>query len=470
MKKIILITIISTFTLTISAQLDRSIKPSATAAKKIELAKPSTFTLSNGLKVIVVENHKRPTIAFNLSFNIDPFMEREICGNNEVTGELIRCGTTTRTKAQIDQEIDFIGSSINTSSNQITASSLSKHKDKVMGIIADILLNPTFPQDQLENIKNRRLTELMANSQEPSFISQNIIHTALYGADHPYGEVMTANTLQNISQASCKNYYNTYFKPNIATIVIVGDITLKEAEALTGKYLSKWAKGTVPTTTVSFPAMNTENKVLIGNKEGGNQSNISVTYCVDLKQNSEDKIKARLMNEILGGGSFQARLFQNLREKHAYTYGSYSELSPDKYVGQFTAYADVRAAITDSAFMEILKEMKVLSVELVSNEQLQLVKNSITGSFGRSMEDPATIAQFELNIDRYNLPADFYSTYLQKVDAVTPEDIKAMAQKYLNPNAAFIVAVGDSATLTPMLKKLSPSGEIGYYNYLGVKR
>lgn len=470
MKKIILSIFISTITLTISAQLDRSIRPSAVPAKKIELAQPSTFTLNNGLKIIVVENHKRPTIAFNLSLNIDPFMEREICGNNEVTGELLKCGTTTRTKAQIDQEIDFIGSSLNSSSSGIYASSLSKHTEKMMEIVADILLNPTFPEDQLTNIKNRRLTEIMANSQEPGYIAQNIIKTALYGSEHPYGEIMTAASIQNTTQTTCKNYYNSYFKPNIATLVIVGDITPKEAQKLTETHLSKWEKGIITTSSTPFPAAIQSNKVLIGNKEGGNQSSINLTYAIDLKPNSEDRIKATLMNEILGGGSFQARLFQNLREKRAFTYGAYSDLNVDKYVGNFSASADVRLAITDSAFTEIIKEMNTLQTELVTNEQLQLVKNSITGSFGRSMEDPATIARFELNIDRYNLPADYYTTYLQKVEAVTPEDIKAMAQKYLKPNNAFLVAVGDSATLTPMLKKLSPNNEIEYYDYEGKKK
>lgn len=469
MKKIYITLIISLYTLSLFSQLDRSKAPEGAAMKKVEFGKPSRFTLPNGLQVLVVENHKQPIVSFSLSLDYTPFMEGDITGNSNIAGELLKCGTKSRSKAMIDEDIDFIGATLRTYDKGIWASSLSKHTEKVVTIMSDVLLNPTFPIEPLENIKNQKLTELMANKEEPDAISDNIASSALFGEKHPFGEIVTEKTIQNISQKSCSEFYKTYFKPNIATLVIVGDITTEQAETLAKKYFSKWKRGKVATQIVPQPEPFNANMVAIAHKEGSNQSTIAVTYSLDLKPNSPDRIKARVMNEILGGGSFQAKLFQNLREKHAYTYGAYSQLSTNKYVGKFEAQADVRAAITDSAFTEIIKEMTALATDTVTEAELQLVKNSIAGSFGRSLESPETIARFELDIIRNNLSPDFYATYLQQLEAVTKEDVQAMAKKYLKPNNALLIAVGDSALLTKLLINKTAAGNLHYYNAEGKK-
>lgn len=468
MKRIFsIITLLTLATGLISAQLDRSTPPSPGPAPEVQIGDYDKFTLPNGLTVIVVENNKVPVVSYSLSLDVTLPAEGDLAGYIELAGNMLRSGTANRTKAEIDEAVDFIGATLSTGKKGIYASSLTKHSEELLDVMSDIVLNPSFPEEELTKQITQYKTGIQANKEEPSVIAQNIAGKLIYGQNDPYGEIVSEATLDNISTQDCRSYYNSYFRPNTAYLVIVGDISAKEAKKQARKYFGDWEKAAVPQNIFPYPEAKKEPVVAISNKEGANQSTILVAHEVNLTPGHPDIPRARVMNSILGGGSFNARLFQNLREDKAYTYGAYSSLESDERVGSFMASAQVRTSVTDSALTEILNEMERIRTEPVSDEELQLVKNSITGNFGRALEDPQTVARFALNIERYDLPKDYYETYLQRIAEVTKEDVLKAAQKYLKPENAVIMAVGNASDITDKMKAFSPSQKVTLYNYYG---
>lgn len=463
MKKHILIIFLLLGTIPAWAQLDRSKKPEPGPAPEINLGEAETFTLSNGMKVFVVENHKLPRVSFSLVLDNDPILERENAGYVSMAGELLRNGTKSKTKAALDEAVDFLGASLSTYASGAYASSLSKHADKIMELMAEVILQPSFPEDELEKLKKQTLSALAANKDDANVIASEVAQVLRFGKAHPYGEIVTEESVENIDIEEIKEYYQTYFRPNNAYFAVVGDIKKKEAEKLVKKYFGKWEKGNVPTATYPTPQPPKETVVALVDRPNAVQSVIAVTYPLELKPGSPDVIKSAVMNQVLGG-SFSSRLNMNLREKHGYTYGANSAISSDKLIGSFRASASVRNEVTDSSIVQFLHELDNIKKQNVTEEELQNVKNYISGSFGRSLENPATIANFAINIDRYNLPKDYYINYLKNIEAVTLEDVHQMADKYIRPEQAYIVVVGKGSEIEGRIKHF---GKLQHYDIYG---
>ena len=462
MKTIVII--LSILSSIIYAQVDRSKMPEPGLAPKIEIADYQSFQLENGLKVFVIENHKLPKISFSLLIDRDPINENDAAGYVSAAGELLRTGTINRTKDQIDEQVDFIGAALSTSPTGVFASVLKKHVDTLLNLMSDLILNSEFADEQLDKILLRMKSEIAMAKDDPSAIASNVRKVLLFGKDHPYGELTTEETIDNITLDKCKEYYRNFFKPNIAYLAVVGDITLDEAKPLIEKYFGKWQTGDVPQFTYKKPEPPAGLNIAIVDRPNAIQSVINIAYPVQLKIGDADEIKAKVTNTILGGGVF--RLFNNLREKHAYTYGAYSVLANDKLIGNFNAFADVRNEVTDSAVTEILYEMKRLKEEAVPDDELQGVKNYLTGNFVMSLESPQTIASFAINTERYNLPEDYYATYLQKIASVTSHDVKEAAQKYIKPEDNYILIVGNADLIK---QKMSKFGSLTFYDRFGNK-
>ena len=444
-------------------QLDRSKFPEPGPAPEINLGKPATFELSNGLKVFVVENRKLPRVSFSLIVDREPIFEGEKAGYVGIAGQLLRSATTNRSQDQLNEEVDFLGANLTTSSTSIFASSLKKHTGKVLDLMTDVLYNPAFPEDEFEKIKKRTISNLQQQKDDPNAIAGNVLGVVLYGKDHPYGEISTEETLENITIEDCKNYYNTYFKPNSSYLVVVGDVSKKEAQKLVKKYFSKWEKGEVPKPTYSVPSQPEKTKVVLVDRPNAVQSLIRIAYPVQFKPGADDAIKASIMNGILGGGVFSNRLIQNIRETHGYTYSSFSALGSDKLVGRFISGASVRNEVTDSALYEFMYELKRIGDEPVDAEELSVTKNFQTGSFARGLESPQTIANYALNIERFGLADDYYQNYLTNLSTVSIEDVQSVAKKYIKPENAYIVIVGKASEIAPKLEKF---GEIEYQRHL----
>ncbi|MDO9254638.1 MAG: insulinase family protein [Bacteroidales bacterium] len=445
--------------------IDRSIRPVAGPAPVIKIGDYQSFELPNGLKVFVVENHKIPRLSYSLVLDNDPVFEGEMAGYTGFAGELLRKGTTTRTKDQIDEQVDMLGASLNTSASGISANCLTRHNEALLTIMSDVLLNSNFKAEELEKIRTQSLSALEASKTEPKAISQRVNSILVYGDNHPYGENESEESVKKITLDKCTEYYKTYFKPNVAYLAIVGDITLEQAKPLVEKYFGSWQRGDVPKANYPTPKAPAKATVVIVDRPTAVQSTISVSYPVDLKPGSPDDIKVKLTNSILGGGTF--RLFNNLREKHGWTYGAYSSLQADKLIGQFNASAEVRNPVTDSSFTEILAEMSRIRTEPVPDDELNMVRNYMMGNFGRSLENPATVANFAISTARYNLPKDYYATYLTRLGALTSSDVQLIAQKYIRPDNSYLLVVGKAEEIAPKLKKFAKSGEVLYYDIDG---
>lgn len=462
MKKytfLLLMALVSTVTF---GQLDRSVRPEPGPARIPEIAEYKEYTLDNGLRVFVVQNDKLPRVSMSLIIDRDPIVEGQKAGVLEMSGELLSKGTTKTTKDDLNEEIDFMGARLSTSSTSVFGSSLSSHTEKMMEIMAEVAMSPNFTQEEFDKIKTQIESGLVSAKDDPNTMASNVMNAMLYGKDHPYGEVMTEETVNNITLEDCKNYYGEYFKPNHAYLAIVGDISPRKAKKWAKKYFGEWQSGDIPTFTYEFPAAPQGTRVAFVNRDANVQSVIRVGNAVNLKPGSEDMEAVRVMNQILGGGSM-GRLFKNLREDKAYTYGSYSSIGSDRLVGSFMATAEVRNEVTDSAVTQILLELNRIRKEGVSDEELRAAKNNISGSFGRSLESPQTVSRFALNIARYDLPEDYYNNYLSRLEAVTAEDVMKAAQKYIDLNNITITVVGKATDVAAGMKGF---GAFQYYDYL----
>ncbi len=467
-KKILTLALVVLITITSFAQLDRTKLPAAGPAPEVKIGDYDSFTLPNGLKVFVVENHKLPRVTFSLILDVDPVLEGKDAGYVSAAGDLLRYGTKNRTKDKLDEEVDFLGASLNTSATGVSASGLAKYKDKLLDIMSDVVINSNFTQESLDKIKKEMLSNLAVAKDEPNSIAQRVREVLMYGKGTPYGEQETEETVKAFSLDMCKQYYQTYFKPNVAYLAVVGDVNKKQIQPLVEKYFGKWQKGDVPKNTYQFPKAPLINKVCLVDRENSVQSVISVCYPVDMKIGNEDVIKAGVMNLILGGSS-TGRLFMDLREAKAYTYGAYSSLNPDRLQGSFLAFTSVRNAVTDSAITEVMNQLKKIRSDKVTDDELDRAKNFLTGSFIRGLESPETVARFALNIARYNLPKDYYKNYLKNLSAVTTDDVLEMAKKYIKPNNAYILVVGKGSDIAKNISNFTVTGKVDYYDIYGEK-
>lgn len=446
-----------------SRPLDRSVVPVAGPAPKIQIGQYQMATLSNGLKLVVVENHKLPRVSYTINLDIDPLFEGDRAGFAMLSGDLMKAGTRTRSKTQIDESVDFMGASLSTSSGGVSGSCLAKHSEEFLMLMADVVLNPTFPSEELEKSRKQQLSNLANEKTDPNSMSDKIGNVMKFGANHPYGETMTEASLKAITTDDLYNYFHDFFRPNVAYLVVVGDITFEEAQKQATKHFGGWEQKKVRELTYTTPLEPQGNVVAFVPLVGAVQSVIDITYPIDLRPGTQDAIVASVLNNVLGGSGFQTRLMQNLREDKAYTYGAYSSISADDVIGSFSAGASVRNAVSDSAVTELLYEMQRLVNEPVADSTLQTVKNIMTGSFARSLERPQTIANFALNIEKYKLPKDFYETYLVKLNAVTTADVLAMAKRTLRPSNAYITVVGNRE-VADKLVKFAASGKVELLN------
>ncbi|MDG1186143.1 MAG: pitrilysin family protein, partial [Schleiferiaceae bacterium] len=393
----------------------------------------------------------------------DPIVEASKAGYVSIAGDMIGAGTANRSKAVLDEEVDFMGANFGTSASSIRMGGLSKYTDQLVDILSDVLLNPTFPQEEFDKLKAQMLSGLQANADDPDAISGNLRGATLYGLEHPFGEVMTEASVEAITVEDCKSYFDAYFRPNIAFMVIIGDITAKDAQKKLKKALKKWAPAEVPHHEYAKTEVPTAQRVVMVDKPSAVQSVVWLGNVIDLPHGHADIEPLRVANQILGGG-MSGRLFTNLREDKAFTYGAYSNFGVDELNATFGASAKVRNEVTDSAITEFLNEIGRMRTEAVAEDDLIAAKASLSGSFGRSLESPASAANFALNIARYDLSADYYNNYLARLDGVTAEDVLRVSNQYMDADHLTITVVGKAQDVAG---KLSAFGAVEYFDANG---
>lgn len=452
MKKFIYIAASLFLTMTMQAQ-DRP-QPKAGPAPSININKPQSFVLKNGLKVLVVENHKLPRVSFNLTLDNPPYAEGTKKGVSDLLSSMIGNGTQSVSKNAFNEEIDFLGANINFWDSGASANGLSRYSKRILELMADGALNPLFVQEEFEKEKEKIIEGLKSEEKSVSAIAGRVENVLTYGKEHYKGEYTSEETLKNVTLNDVVLNYNTYFAPGNAYLVIVGDVNFKEVKKEVERLFGKWKKATAPQLTYSDPKDVQYSQINFIDVPNAVQSEIALVNLSNLKMTDKEYFAALLANQILGGGG-EGRLFLNLREKHGWTYGAYSSIGSGKYINKFRSGSSVRNVVTDSAIVEVFNELKKIRTELVSEEDLKNAKAKYIGNFVMQIEKPSTIAGYALNKETQGLPEDFYENYIKNINAVTAEDIKNAANKYFLADKTRVVIVGKAGDVLPGLETMS---------------
>ena len=439
-------------------------QPKPGNAPVVNIKKPQTFVLANGMKVLVVENHKLPRVSFTLTLDNAPFTEGNKKGVDELTSSLIGNGTKKTTKEAFNEEIDFYGANINFTSQGAYASSLSKYSGRVLELLAEGALQPNFTQTEFDKEKAKLLEGLKADEKSVPAISNRVVDVLAFGKNHPNGEFLSEETVKNVTLADVQNNYNTYFVPENAYLVVIGDIKFKEVKTAVEKLFGGWKKQTAPKNTYPSPENVANLQIDFVDVPNAVQSEISLVNTVNLRMSDPDFFPAVIANQILGG-DFNSYLNMNLREQHAWTYGANSSIGSGKYVTKFKASSAVRNTVTDSAVVQFVKEIKRIRTERVDPEVLRNVKAGYIGRFVMQVEKPQAVARYALNIETEKLPADFYEKYIQTINNVTADDIYRVANKYFLLDNMRIVIVGKGSDVISGLEKLQIP--INYFDKYG---
>lgn len=452
MKKFIYIAASLFLTMTMQAQ-DRP-QPKAGPAPSININKPQSFVLKNGLKVLVVENHKLPRVSFNLTLDNPPYAEGTKKGVSDLLSSMIGNGTQSVSKNAFNEEIDFLGANINFWDSGASANGLSRYSKRILELMADGALNPLFVQEEFEKEKEKIIEGLKSEEKSVSAIAGRVENVLTYGKEHYKGEYTSEETLKNVTLNDVILNYNTYFAPSNAYLVIVGDVNFKDVKKEVERLFGKWKKATAPQLTYSDPKDVQYSQINFIDVPNAVQSEIALVNLSNLKMTDKEYFAALLANQILGGGG-EGRLFLNLREKHGWTYGAYSSIGSGKYINKFRSGSSVRNVVTDSAIVEVFNELKKIRTELVSEEDLKNAKAKYIGNFVMQIEKPSTIAGYALNKETQGLPEDFYENYIKNINAVTAEDIKNAANKYFLADKTRVVIVGKAGDVLPGLETMS---------------
>lgn len=436
------------------AQIDRTKIPKPGPAPQIQLKAPTEFTLENGLTVMIVENKKLPRVSYQLRMDNVPASNGDKTGISGILGSLLGNGTTNIPKDAFNEEVDFLGANMSFGSSGGFVSGLSKYSDRLLELMADAVINPVFSEEEFAKEKDIAIQGFKTGEKSVETAASRVSNALVYGKNHPYGEFTTEETLNNITLDDVRAYYESQFAPSKAYLVILGDVDLSEIETHVKKYFSVWqAKASV---TRSIPQVNPNpqyRQINFVDMPNAIQSNIIVTNNIDRKMGDADYHASLIANYILGGGG-TGYLFRNLRDQHGYTYGSYSSIGQSRFgAAKFEATAEVRNEVTDSSVVEILNEIKRIRTEKVNPDVLKAAKAVYAGSFVQALEQPSTIANYALNIKLNKLPNDFYKNFLQKINAVTTDDILRVANKYFKADNIRIIVVGKGSDVLENLEK-----------------
>lgn len=435
------------------AQIDRTKQPTAGSAPKIKFSDPEQFTLPNGLTVLVVENHKLPKVSASLVTNIGPIKEGKKVGSLSLMGSMLNEGTKNLSKAQFDEKVDLMGAQVSLNSGGGQASALTRYFESSVLLMADALLHPAMTLESFDKLKTNRIAGLKASEKDAKTISSRVVNALAYGKETAKGEFETIADIEALTLDDINDAYKNYLSPANGILTFVGDITLAQAKTLATKAFGSWIGKKIPLSIDVLAQNSQETEIDLVDLPSAVQSEISLVSLIENPYSSPDYHALVLANQILGGGA-ESKLFMNLREKHGFTYGSYSRVGSGLYQTLFNAGASVRNDKVDSAVAEIINEVNNMRAGKINDEEIAIAKAVYNGSFARQMENPQTPAIYASTILINKLPKDYYRTFLQKINAVTAADIARVAQKYFNDKKARIVVVGKASVTKPGLEKL----------------
>ena len=429
---------------------------------KVTLPRATEATLSNGLTVLIMENHRLPLISlqYNLSGAGPIFEPANVPGLAGLTAQMLREGTKTKSSVQIAEQMDQLGATISaaaafgSSVTVINASGLSDNFDQWLALTNDLLLNPTFPVDELNRLKQRLKAQLRQQRANPNFLSTETFSKAVYGS-HPASVVSATNeSIDSITPEMLAKWHDERYAPQNGILGITGDVKAAEIVPKLERLLGAWKKSDLKETLPPNPKPAASKRVFLVNRPNSVQTTVALGN-IAIDRRDPDYILMTVMNQILGGGA-AGRLFLNLREEHGYTYGVYSNFAASKYPGPWRAGGDVRTDVTAGAMTEFYREFQRIRDEKVPASELDEAKRALVASFALSLERPSELLGYAIVRKIYGFPPDYWDTYPAKVMAVTADDVQRVARKYINPDSLQVVAVGDVTKIKPVMEKYGP--------------
>ena len=438
--------------------LDRKKVPPPAKTPELRVPAWTRSTLANGADLIVAEKHDLPLISFSITFlgGADQFEPAGKQALASLTAALLSEGTKTRDAEALSNALQLLGTSISASigseSGTIGFRSTAAKFPATLDLLADILVNPVFPENGLERLRGQRLVQLTQARAQPGAIASRVFPRIVYGDAHPYGRVVTEASLKAITRGDLVAFHKQYFLPGRALVTVVGDTTAAAARPVIEKALAAWTKGgdrpsfTFP--PVSEPKATT---IFLVDKPGAAQSTFAIGRPGPAR-NTPDYYALQVMNTILGG-MFQSRLNANIREEKGYSYGVNSSFGYGKGPGPFRTGGDIVTEKSDAALVEFMKELKgILGERPLTEEELSVAKDALVQRLPATFASVSSINNALTTLWTQNLPDDYYQQYAKRIAAITRDDVLRVAKQYVTVDKLAIVIVGDRSVIEEPLK------------------
>lgn len=426
-------------------------------APAVRVPQPERRTLPNGLTVLYVRQAELPAVHATLvtrgGQTDDP---AELPGLAGFTANMLDEGAGGKSALELSEALELLGASLNTGSGwdaaqanlYVTRSRLAE----ALGLMADVVARPDFPAGEVNRLREQTITEINRSRDAPGVVADRAFSSLVFGARHPYGRLASTAAVRRFDREALRSFHRAFYRPGSTTLVLVGDVDAATVHPMVERAFGGWQGGEAP----AFPALNAPagaaRRVFLIDKQGAAQSEIRIGH-PGVARSHPDYFPLLVLNTVLGG-SFTSRLNSNLREAHGYSYGAGSSFATRRGAGPFTAGAAVVTAKTDSALIEFFRELDRIRAEPVSQDELDRAKKYVALGLPRNLETTSALAGSLADLAVHGLDASFYDSYVQRVMAVTAEDLRRVASQYVRPGEAVVVVVGDLKAIEPGVRAL----------------
>ncbi len=449
----------------------RSQAPPPLQPHSITIPAPREIVLPNGLTLVVVEDNRLPLVSYRLAFRVGgAFDPPGLPGLTDLLAGLLPEGTESKSSREIAEETARMGASLSAGANSdytiVAASALSQFNDRILALMADVVLNPSFPENEVELAKQNTKESLRQQRAQPSFLASEMVSRVIFG-DHPYSVVApTPESIDRSSRDEFVRFHRSKFVPNSAVFIVVGDVRYDDILRRVESLFSTWERGEDLVTDFPAPPIRTKRTAYLIDRHGSAQSNIIIANS-GMTRTNPDYFPMLLMHTVLGANA-SSRLFMNLREEKGYTYGAYTNLDARRTAGTFRATAEVRTPVTGDSLKEFFYELNRIRNERVSEKEISDAKSYLTGVFPIRLETQEGLTDQLVQIKMLRLPDNYLQLYRDRVQAVTLDEIQQVAQKYVKPDEAALIVVGDGAAVLEQMRPYCEDIEI--YNTSGKRK
>ena len=452
-------------------EIFRSQAPPPLQSHPIQIPAAREIVLPNGLTIVVVEDGRLPLVSYRLAFRVGgAFDPPGIPGLTDLLAGLLPEGTVSKSSREIAEEVARIGASLSAGASSdytiVGASALSQFNDHILALMAEIVLQPSFPENEVELAKQNTKESLRQQRAQPTFLASEMVSRMMFG-EHPYAIVApTIESIDRVSRDEFVRFHEAKFVPNSAVFIVVGDVKYDQIVQRLESLFSTWESGAELVTNFPAPPVRKQNTAYVVDRRGSAQSNIVVANS-GIVRTSPDYFPMLLLHTVLGANA-SSRLFMNLREEKGYTYGAYTNLDARRTAGTFRATAEVRTPVTGDSLKEFFYELNRIRTELVSDKEISDAKSYLTGVFPIRLETQEGLTDQLVQIKMLNLPDNYLEFYRDRVQAVTVDEIQRVATKYIKPDEAAVIVVGDGAAVVEQIKPYV--GDIELYSTTGKRK